>query len=77
MLHHIKELFGMSHPSPEKMALREMEEARRSLLEAQTGKEYAESMVKYHESRIRRLSRMLNESMAQTSATTTEDPKGE
>ena len=38
----------------------ELEEARRKLLEAQTGKEYAESMCKYHEARIKRLTTYLH-----------------
>lgn len=42
-------------PSAKTLALRELEEAKRKLLEAQTGKEYAESMCKYHEARIKRL----------------------
>lgn len=49
-----------STPSAEVLALRELEEARRKLLEAQTGKEYAESMCKYHEARIKRLTTYLH-----------------
>ena len=43
-------------PSAESLALRELENAKRSLLEAQSGREYAEAMCKYHEARIKRLS---------------------
>jgi hypothetical protein len=42
-------------PSAESLALRELEEAKRKLLDAQTGREYAESMCRYHEARIKRL----------------------
>ena len=42
-------------PSAEAIALNELEAAKRSLLEAQSGREYAESMCKYHEARIKRL----------------------
>ena len=42
-------------PSAEQIALRELEAAKRSLLEAQSGREYADSMCKYHEARIKRL----------------------
>jgi len=42
-------------PSAEVLAVVELEEAKRKLLSAQTGKEYAESMCKFHESQIKRL----------------------
>ena len=44
-----------SVPSAEQLALRELENAKRSLLEAQSTREYADSMCKYHEARIKRL----------------------
>ena len=47
-------------PSAEVLALRELEEAKRKLLEAQTGREYADSMCKYHEARIKRLTTYLH-----------------
>ena len=47
-------------PSAEIIARKELEEAKRKLLEAQTGKEYAESMCKYHEARIKRLTTYLH-----------------
>lgn len=50
-------------PSAETLALRELEEAKRKLLEAQTAREYAESMCTYHEARIKRLSAYLRKSM--------------
>jgi hypothetical protein len=47
-------------PSAEVLALRELEDAKRSLLEAQTAREYADSMCKYHEARIKRLTTYLH-----------------
>lgn len=46
--------------SAEQLALRELEDAKRQLLEAQSGREYAESMCKYHEARIKRLTTYLH-----------------
>jgi hypothetical protein len=37
------------------LAMRELDDAQRELLEAQSAKEYSTSMVLYHEARIRRL----------------------
>jgi hypothetical protein len=50
----IKNVFA--EPSAEMKAQRELEEAKRSYLEACTGREYAEAMVSYHQARIDRLS---------------------
>ena len=47
-------------PSAEVLALRELEDAKRKLREAQTGREYADSMCKYHEARIKRLTTYLH-----------------
>lgn len=47
-------------PSAEAIALKELEEAKRRLLEAQSGREYADSMCKYHEARIKRLTGYLH-----------------
>lgn len=49
----LKQIYGT--PSAEVIALRELENAKRSLLEAQSAQEYAESMVTYHSTRIKRL----------------------
>lgn len=46
-------------PSAEVMAQRELDEAKRQLLEAQAGQEYAAAMVQFHQNRISRLNRML------------------
>lgn len=43
-------------PTPIEMAMRELEEARRSRLDAQSAEEYARSVVRYNEERIARLS---------------------
>jgi hypothetical protein len=42
-------------PSAEALALRELEESKRRLLEAQSAREYADSMCKYREAQIKRL----------------------
>ena len=42
-------------PSAEALALRELEECKRRLLQAQTAREYADSMCKYREAQIKRL----------------------
>lgn len=49
-----------SVPSAELIALRELEEAKRKLLEAQTGREYADSMCKFREAQIKRLTAYLH-----------------
>jgi hypothetical protein len=43
-------------PSAKALALRELEDAQRRLLQAQSGAEYAKNMATYHEQRIKRLS---------------------
>jgi hypothetical protein len=45
--------------SPEELMAREIDEARRMLLEAMSARDYAASMVSYHETRIDRLRSML------------------
>ena len=47
-------------PTAEMLALKELEESKRKLLEAQTAKEYAESMCKYREAQIKRLTTYLH-----------------
>jgi hypothetical protein len=47
-------------PSAETLALRELEDCKRRLLEAQTAREYAESMCKYREAQIKRLTTYLH-----------------
>ena len=47
-------------PTAETLALRELEEAKRRLLQAQTAREYADSMCKYREAQIKRLTAYLH-----------------
>jgi len=53
MIEEMKKLWAT--PSAEVLALKELEESKRRLLEAQTAREYAESMCKYREAQIKRL----------------------
>lgn len=48
-----------NQPNVENVARRELREAQLALLEAQTGKEYAEAMVRYQENRVRRLTNFI------------------
>jgi hypothetical protein len=50
-------------PSPESIALRELEESRRELLAAHTAHEYASRMVEFHKGKIKRLTSFLKETM--------------
>ena len=59
MLRQLKEVFR--RPSAETLALRELEDAKRSLLEALSGMEYAKRMAEYHNDRIKRLTAYLKE----------------
>jgi hypothetical protein len=56
-LQYLKSLFAT--PSAEVIALRKLEEARRRLIEAEEGRDYAESMVLFHTSRIEQLTEYL------------------
>ena len=47
-------------PSAEVLALRELEESKRKLLEAQSAREFSDCMCKYHEARIKRLTSYLH-----------------
>jgi len=47
-------------PSPEALAYRELDDCKRKLLEAQTAREYADSMVKFREAQIKRLTAYLH-----------------
>jgi len=57
MFDDLKALF--CKPSPEVLMMRELDTARRGLLEALTARDYAETLVAYHERRIDRLRSML------------------
>lgn len=50
-------------PSPETLALRELEESRRELLAAHTQQEYAAKMVEFHKNKIKRLTAFLKQTM--------------
>lgn len=54
-------------PSAEALALRELEEAKRSLLETQSAREYADSMCKYREAQIKRLTVYLHKATEEQS----------
>jgi hypothetical protein len=47
-------------PSAEALAYRELDDSKRRLLEAQTAREYADSMCKYREAQIKRLTAYLH-----------------
>ena len=47
-------------PTAESLALRELEDSKRRLLEAQTAREYADSMCKYRDAQIKRLTAYLH-----------------
>jgi hypothetical protein len=57
----IKALYGP--PSPETLALRELEESHRELLSAHTQQEYAAKMVEFHKNKIKRLTQFLKDTM--------------
>ncbi len=51
----------LSPPAALVLAARELEDAKRGLLSAQSSREYADGMVKYYESKIKRLTGYLKE----------------
>lgn len=57
MIEFFKQFFRT--PSSAELAMRELAEARRELLKAQSGMEYAHAMCEFHSSRIRRLETLL------------------
>lgn len=59
MIDRIKRAFGA--PSPEEQARAELIKAKRALLVALTGRDYATAMVSYEQARIQRLSAYLNQ----------------
>ena len=54
-------------PSTEAIALRELEESKRRLLEAQSSREYADSLCKYYEAKIKRLTVYLHKATEEQS----------
>ncbi len=47
-------------PSADELAARELEEAKRELLRALSGQDYANRIVQYHQDRVKRLTEYLN-----------------
>lgn len=58
MINEIKKMW--TTPTAEALALRELEDSKRRLLQAQTAREYADSMCKYREAQIKRLTAYLH-----------------
>lgn len=54
----VKEYFRT--PTPEELAAKELDEAKRELLRALSGQDYANRIVQYHEDRIKRLTEYLH-----------------
>ncbi len=65
MIDQIKKLWIT--PSAESLALRELDDSKRRLLEAQTAREYAESVCKYREAQIKRLTAYLHKATEEQS----------
>lgn len=61
VINFIKSIYAA--PSPETLALRELEESRRELLAAQTSQEYSAKMVEFHSGKIKRLTKFLKDTM--------------
>jgi hypothetical protein len=59
MIEQLKKLW--TTPTAEELALRELEDSKRRLLQAQTAREYADSMCKYRETQVRRLTAYIKE----------------
>ena len=57
-VNYFKSVFDV--PTAEMLALKELEESKRKLLDAQTAREYADSMCKYREAQIKRLTAYLH-----------------
>ena len=60
MFEYLKNLFAK--PTPLELATEELVQAERAKLEAETGREYADSLVKYNTARITRLRAYINTS---------------
>jgi hypothetical protein len=59
MFEYLKQVFAK--PTPLELATEELVQAERSKLEAETGREYADALVKYNTARIARLRKYINE----------------
>ena len=64
MIAMVKRLLAM--PTPLEMAVRELVQAQRSKLEAETALDYAANMVQYNDDRISRLKARLTELQGET-----------
>jgi len=51
-------------PTADIMAVRELEEAKRSLLQMQSAQDYAKSMCAYHQDRVKRLTAYITKEQA-------------
>ena len=51
-------------PSADMMAVKELEEAKRSLLQMQSAQDYAKSMCAYHAERVKRLTTYITKEQA-------------
>lgn len=60
LIYRIQDLWRM--PSPKEMAAKELEEAKRRFLDAQSAMEYARRMSDYHADRVKRLTNYLESS---------------
>jgi len=58
-LKYLQNLFAK--PTPLELATMELVQAERAKLEAETGREYADALVKYNTARITRLRKYINE----------------
>ena len=58
VINYLKNVYTV--PTAETLALRELEDSKRKLLEAQTAREYADSMCKFREAQIKRLTTYLH-----------------
>lgn len=65
MIEELKKMWAA--PSPEALAYRELDDAKRRLLEAQTAREYADSMCNYREAQIKRLTAYLRKATEEQS----------
>ena len=59
MFEYLKQVFAK--PTPLELATEELVQAERAKLEAETGCEYADALVKYNTARIARLRKYINE----------------
>lgn len=65
MIRYLKSLFHK--PTPLEMAMKELILAEHAKLEAETGKEYAETTVAYNTARIKRLTKYINDATKEDS----------